>query len=123
LLNEAFFVLRARIERKHSRHRHNIKGNYWPSRRCSLECGGTGIRFQVCFSYGSYGGPYITESFKNFRETKNKLGDCEKTVEELLEHLLKEETERSVRRVGIRISHFVEEKGQKQLTDFVNIHK
>jgi DNA polymerase IV (DinB-like DNA polymerase) len=57
---------------------------------------------------------------KTFERPTTSLEIVEQTVEELLEHLLKEETERSVRRVGIRISHFVEEKGQKQLTDFVN---
>jgi DNA polymerase IV (DinB-like DNA polymerase) len=56
---------------------------------------------------------------KTFEKPTKSLEIIEQTAEELLEQLLRKETERSVRRVGIKISHFVEEKGQKQLTDFV----
>jgi len=56
---------------------------------------------------------------KTFEKPTKSLETVEKTAEELLEQLLREETKRSVRRVGIKISNFVEEKGQKHLTDFV----
>ncbi|UCB59749.1 MAG: DNA polymerase IV [Candidatus Bathyarchaeota archaeon] len=56
---------------------------------------------------------------KTFEKPIKNLKIVEHTAEELLKHLLREELERSVRRVGVKIHNFIEEKGQKELTDFV----
>ncbi len=55
---------------------------------------------------------------KTFQNPTESLEKVQRTAKELLELLLKRETDRSVRRVGIRMSDFFEEKGQKQLADF-----
>ncbi len=55
---------------------------------------------------------------KTFESPTKSFEMVEKTVKELLEQLLKDEKKHLVRRVGVKIFNFVEEKGQKRLTDF-----
>lgn len=55
---------------------------------------------------------------KTFHTPVKNLETVKTTATELLEQLLKDETERFIRRVGVKISGFIDEKGQKELSDF-----
>ena len=55
---------------------------------------------------------------KTFANPTESLEILKKTALELFRQLLKNNTERSVRRAGVKISNFVETKGQKQLIDY-----
>ncbi|UCE95690.1 MAG: DNA polymerase IV [Candidatus Bathyarchaeota archaeon] len=59
----------------------------------------------------------VTRS-KTFQRPVENLEDMKKAAGDLLVQLLRKETERLVRRIGLKISSFIEEKGQKRLKDF-----
>ncbi len=55
---------------------------------------------------------------KTFQNPRKNLEAITRTARELLEQLVRKETKRLMRRVGVKISNFVDEKGQKQMTDY-----
>ncbi len=55
---------------------------------------------------------------KTFQNPTRNLGVITKTARALLEQLVQEETKRLMRRVGMKISNFVDERGQKRITDY-----
>ncbi len=60
----------------------------------------------------------IVSRSKTFQSPIEGLETLKKTAKDLLEQLLKEETEHLVRRIGVKISNFIMEKGQTKLSDF-----
>ncbi len=61
----------------------------------------------------------VRSRLKTFEKPTKSLKAVEEICEALLKHLLEEITEGSVRRVGVKISGFTDEKGQRKLVEYL----